>query len=221
MSNEKLSRKQFAYLTIKEKILTCTYMPNSFLNEDMLCEELGISRTPVRDALSRLEQDHLIRILPKKGVMVAPLSAKEINMVYEGRILLEPFILSTYCQELPEHILDQMNEIQENYYRNIIRHADEETHRTDNDFHHLISSQCTNRYFLQTLKDIENQNARLRVLSSRSSDKRLFASYNEHQQILKNLCDHNLPGAVDALKSHLLLSKEAALHCFIRGVASL
>ena len=67
----KLSLKQMAYNSIKEKILNCQYMPNSFLNEDLLCEEFGVSRTPIRDALSRLEQEHLITIMPKKGFFVA------------------------------------------------------------------------------------------------------------------------------------------------------
>ena len=81
----KLSLKQLAYNSIKEKILKCEYMPNSFLNEDLLCEEFKVSRTPIRDALSRLEQEHLIKILPKKGFFVAPLSIGEINLTFETR----------------------------------------------------------------------------------------------------------------------------------------
>ena len=65
----KVSLKQQAYTTIKNKILTCEYLPNSFLNEDLLCEELQVSRTPVRDALGRLEQENLIKIMPKKGFL--------------------------------------------------------------------------------------------------------------------------------------------------------
>ncbi|MCI8416843.1 MAG: GntR family transcriptional regulator [Lachnospiraceae bacterium] len=217
---KKLSLKQFAYQTIKDKILNCVYMPNSFLNEDLLCEELNISRTPVRDALSRLEQEHLIRILPKKGFLVAPLSAKEINMVYEGRILLETYILSTYCQELPDTVLDHLYDLQEKYYQNIVNQLEDVT-LIDNDFHATLTNQCTNRYFLHIIQEIENQSCRLRVLSGRISDKRLFASYNEHQLLLEHLRSNRMPEAVEAMKVHLLNSKEAAFHVFIHGAISL
>ena len=56
----------------KRQILNCEYRPNEFLNEQKLCSEMGnISRTPMRDALGRLEQEGLITILPKKGLMVS------------------------------------------------------------------------------------------------------------------------------------------------------
>ena len=69
-SQSKLSLKLQAYQYLKTKILNCEYRPNEFLNEQKLCAEMGnISRTPMRDALGRLEQEGLITILPKKGLM--------------------------------------------------------------------------------------------------------------------------------------------------------
>ena len=63
----KLSLKLQAYQYLKTKILNCEYRPNEFLNEQKLCAEMGnISRTPMRDALGRLEQEGLITILPKR-----------------------------------------------------------------------------------------------------------------------------------------------------------
>ena len=64
--------KQHAYEFIKKKILNCEYAPGLHLNEQQLCEDMdGISRTPVRDAVSRLEQEGLLNILPKKGIIVS------------------------------------------------------------------------------------------------------------------------------------------------------
>ena len=84
---EKKSLKQQAYDEIKRKIVTCEYAPNTLLNEELLREELHVSRTPIRDALSRLEQKGLITILPKKGIMVSSLSINDINMVFEVRMM--------------------------------------------------------------------------------------------------------------------------------------
>ena len=71
----KPSLKLQAYQYLKTKILNCEYAPSQFLNEQKLCAEMGnISRTPMRDALGRLEQEGLITILPKKGLMVSPIT---------------------------------------------------------------------------------------------------------------------------------------------------
>ena len=63
---QKESLKNKAYNLIKTKIVNCEYPPNSFLNETLLMDEIGSSRTPIREALSKLEQENLVRILPKK-----------------------------------------------------------------------------------------------------------------------------------------------------------
>lgn len=77
----KTNLKTLAYNTIKQKIVTCEYAPGTFLNEEILTDELKISRTPIRDALSRLEQEGLIEIKPKKGITVTALSIKDVNMI--------------------------------------------------------------------------------------------------------------------------------------------
>ena len=82
----KLSLKLQAYQYLKTKILNCEYRPNEFLNEQKLCAEMGnISRTPMRDALGRLEQEGLITILPKKGLMVSGITEDDIPDVLLSR----------------------------------------------------------------------------------------------------------------------------------------
>ena len=78
----KTNLKTLAYNTIKQKIVTCEYAPGTFLNEEILTDELKISRTPIRDALSRLEQEGLIEIKPKKGITVTALSIKDATPFY-------------------------------------------------------------------------------------------------------------------------------------------
>ena len=84
----KLSLKLQAYQYLKTKILNCEYRPNEFLNEQKLCAEMGnISRTPMRDALGRLEQEGLITILPKKGLMVSASPKKGRYSMFGMRLL--------------------------------------------------------------------------------------------------------------------------------------
>ena len=101
-SQAKLSLKLQAYQYLKTKILNCEYRPNEFLNEQKLCAEMGnISRTPMRDALGRLEQEGLITILPKKGLMVSGITEEDVHSMFEMRLLVEPYALRTYGSRDP------------------------------------------------------------------------------------------------------------------------
>ena len=104
----KLSRKQTAYEYVKEKILSCEYEPGAMMNEQSLCDELVLSRTPVRDALSRLEQEGLVSILPKKGFVVTAMKLGDVNRIYEVRLLLEPYALRRYGHKLDRGELESL-----------------------------------------------------------------------------------------------------------------
>ena len=106
-TQSKLSLKLQAYQYLKTRILNCEYRPNEFLNEQKLCAEMGnISRTPMRDALGRLEQEGLITILPKKGLMVSGITEEDVHSMFEMRLLVEPYALRTYGSSIPREKLE-------------------------------------------------------------------------------------------------------------------
>ena len=90
MTKKKQTLKQVAYDHIKNKIVTCEYEPNAFINEGMIANELGVSRTPIREAIMRLEQEQLVQVLSKRGIVVCPLTPNLIASIFETRLLLEP-----------------------------------------------------------------------------------------------------------------------------------
>ncbi len=213
----KQSRKQQAYNSIKHKILSCEYMPSSFLNEDLLCEEFQVSRTPIRDALSRLEQEHLIKIIPKKGFIVSPLTVGEINMAFEVRFLLEPYVILNYCKNMNYTDLDKMFAIVEECRMMNKTSPKEDLYESDDNFHQIIMNQCTNRYVLQTYANVQDQNCRFRILSGRYEEQRLKSTIDEHLSILDNLAKGNLEPAAEQMKSHLDNSKQAAFRTFLNS----
>ena len=107
----KINLKTLAYNTIRNKIVTCQYAPGTFLNEEQLTTELSLSRTPVRDALGRLEQEGLLEIRPKCGILVRPLTLNDIDMTFEVRMLYEPYILTHYGVNLSVSKLKEFYEI--------------------------------------------------------------------------------------------------------------
>ena len=70
----KESLKEFAYRLLRKQITDCTILPGTLLSEKELGEKLGVSRTPIREALNRLEQEQLVSILPKRGVLVSEIT---------------------------------------------------------------------------------------------------------------------------------------------------
>lgn len=97
------SLKNQAYYEIRQRILTCEYAPGAILNEAFLCEELSFSRTPVRDALSRLEHEHLLRIVSKKGIVIGNITLSDIGNYFE--VLLR--LVQTAVQDSGKNVNSQ------------------------------------------------------------------------------------------------------------------
>lgn len=205
---KKETLKQHAYNIIKDKIINCEYAPSALLNEEMLKEDVQASRTPIRDALSRLEQERLVTILPKKGIMVAPLTIREINMVHEARTLIEPFAILRYGNKISD-------EIYQNYFRIFQRDTANvsdlnEYYETDKQFHQMFIDATSNDYLISTYERIAQQNTRLRIYSGRKSRNRLLASQQEHLKIVEYCLKQDWALASKAMEEHLYHSKEAS-----------
>ena len=159
-SNLSKSLKQVAYETLKQKIISCEILPGSTLTEDMLCEMLSASRTPVRDAVSRLEQEQLVSIMPKKGIRVNRVSMNSIKELMEVRCLLEPAAVLKYGNRIPDEVYAR--------YTHTFRRRDlpvEELYRVDDEFHRMFITASDNRYFRSVYAMIADQVQRYRVLT--------------------------------------------------------
>lgn len=210
---QKESLKNKAYNLIKTKIVNCEYPPNSFLNETLLMDEIGSSRTPIREALSKLEQENLVRILPKKGIMVSDLSINEISMIFETRILIEPYIVAHYGQLVPSDILSSMKK---NFdLKNLSHRSTNEIYVKDDQFHKLLVNSSKNLYFMRTMDYIYNQNFRLRVMTGNQNQERILASNNEHVNIIDLMLGGKFDEAGEAIKTHLEKAREASFSSFI------
>lgn len=213
MAKENLKTK--AYNLIKSKIINCDYPPGTFLNESILMEEIGSSRTPIREALSKLEQEDLVKILPKKGVMVSDLSMNEINMIFETRILIEPYIVGHYGQFVPSEILLSMKDAFTR--RHLLEISSEEIYFKDAQFHKLLIEASKNIYFIHTMDRIYNQNYRLRVMAGNRSRERIIASNSEHINIIELMLDKKYDAASESMRLHLEKAKEASFAQFINS----
>jgi len=203
---EKESLKLQAYNAIKKKIVSCEYAPNTLLNEELLREELHVSRTPIRDALSRLEQDGMITILPKKGIMVSGMSINDINMVFEVRLMYEPYALLNYGAKIPYSTLTHFYSL---FSDPGSLAGDQDFFQADDAFHAAIIHAMGNRYLRQSYDWIHDQNLRFRVMTGQASALRLEESTNEHLHILTACLKQDWQTAAQEMEKHLSASKNA------------
>ena len=206
----KTSLKTVAYNEIRKKIITCEYAPGSFLNEEMLTTSLGLGRTPVRDALSRLEHEGLVEIRPKIGITVTPLNISDINKIFEVRLLLEPYIIKNYGSRIPADSLNSYYQIfikppVENYQSD----GGTRAFNLDAEFHAMIISACPNEYIRGVLTQIVTQNARFRHMTGSIYDTRLADTFREHLEIVRACLEENWDDAAEKLKLHILSSKKS------------
>lgn len=205
---EKVKLKSLAYAAIKDKIISCQYAPGSMLNEEQLCKELNISRTPVRDALGRLEQEGLLVIKPKVGITVKPLNIKDVTMCFEIRMLYEPYILQRYGELLDERDLNHYYRIFSRSEKKKRQYNDSEYYQLDTKFHQLLLDVCPNHYMKHRYLLIQTQSERFRYMTGEISPERLEQTFSEHCDILSACLQKDWDKASDYMLHHLKASKK-------------
>lgn len=198
--------KHQAYQIIKENIINCVYAPDTIINEELIREEIGASRTPIRDALSRLEQEGLIRILPKKGIVISSMTVKEVNMLYEARNLVEPYAVLHYGNRISPDVYMHYYQLYIDYLEGKI--SSYSYFGMDDSFHQLFINVSENSYFINLYSTIESQIRRTRVISGKDSADRLHDTAKEHIAIVKPALKNDWEGASKAMHYHLSRSKD-------------
>ncbi len=195
--------KSRAYDIIKDNIITCRYTPGEFLNEAQLMREVGVSRTPIREALNKLEQERLVRIVPKKGVMVSELTLREINEIYQVRLMLEPQVVRLWGNLIPVEELEHCRMRLMNYSPEM---SMLERSGLEDSLHRLIIDYCPNSYIHDWSDYLYCQNQRVRIFTGRIGQ-RMELNNVGYLKILDKLLLGDCSGAAELLNEHLEESK--------------
>ncbi|MFM1651683.1 GntR family transcriptional regulator [Brevibacillus sp. B_LB10_24] len=190
------------YLLIRDKILNKELKPGERINYDLLCEELGISKTPLRDAINRLQQDGLIEVKPRSGTFVYQPHAKNITDIYDVRKALECLSLSLGLERIPEEIVSQLLEdanqatlyLQQNNYKGYFS--------IDRNIHSTIIRYSNNDYVIKIMESLEYQLQWFSVLTTKNFD-RPYHSNEQHKEILKAIQRKDREKAIDLLAAHI------------------
>jgi len=180
---DKYSLRGRVFNKIREDILSGVYQESDELKENTIGLELGVSRTPVREALRQLELEGLVTIIPNKGAYVTGITSKDIHDIYMIRSYLEGLCAKWACEHITEAQIEELEEIIYLSEFHARRSHNEQLVDLDNKFHDLIYRASGSKILDHVLSDFHHYVERIRKITlSRSS--RATKSNEEHALIL-------------------------------------
>lgn len=171
---------------IREAIINGTLKPRERLMEIQLAEELGVSRTPIREAFRKLEMEGFVVMVPRKGAYVADLSFKDIADVFEIRSALEGLAASLAAQRITEEELDELERCLVEKADAIVTNNIEKLVLVDTKFHETIYKASRNERLTNIISNLREQIQRFRA-TTLAYPGRMQESLDEHRAIVEAL----------------------------------
>lgn len=202
-TGDKYSLRGRVYDRIREDILNGVYKEHEELKEATLGEKMGVSRTPVREALRQLELEGLVEIIPNKGARVTGITRKDIEDIYQIRYLLEGLSARWATEYVTEEQLDKMEETLYLTEFHAKKGNYEQVYELDSQFHELLYEASGSKMLNHVLSDFHMYVTRIRKVSLASSN-RSKNSTEEHRAILEAIKERNADKAEACAHSHVM-----------------
>lgn len=200
--NEYLPLRDVVFNTLRQAILKGELAPGERLMEIQLADRLGVSRTPIREAIRKLELEGLVLMIPRKGAEVAKISEKSLRDVLEVRRSLEELAIELACQRMTEEEVARLEETQE-AFREAVNHGDAMgIAESDEHYHDIIYYGTGNARLVQILNNLREQMYRYRLEYIKDADKRQVLLV-EHDNILKAIKGRRVAEAKEAMREHI------------------
>jgi DNA-binding GntR family transcriptional regulator len=189
--------------SLREAILNGYFEPGEKLDQDQIAEELKVSRTPIREALSRLESEGFIDVRPHRGAYIAVISQQDIREVYEIRRLLEAEAVRQATFLIPESVLDELDrslaETQVQFDSgDITKYFASDIH-----FHKTILDFAPNRLLKEVLDGLNNRVRIVRRFALSRPGPHLVESLEEHRAIFQTIRQRDPEQAAELMRLHL------------------
>ena len=200
--NEYLPLRDVVFNTLRQAILKGELAPGERLMEIQLAQKLGVSRTPIREAIRKLELEGLVLMIPRRGAEVAKISEKSLKDVLEVRRSLEELAIELACQRMTEAELAQLERAQA-AFRDAIGEGDAmKIAELDEAYHDVIYNCTRNARLVQILNNLREQMYRFRLEYIKEEDKRQILLL-EHEKILSALRGRRVAEARAAVREHI------------------
>ena len=209
--DEYLPLRDVVFNTLRQAILKGELKPGERLMEIQLANKLGVSRTPVREAIRKLELEGLVLMIPRKGAEVAEITRQDMEDVLEVRTALEELAVKDACDHITDAQLSELKKASNEFKKallegkDLVPCADADMH-----FHDVILSATNNRRLIQMLNNLSEQMYRYRMeyLKDERTHKTLI---EEHDAIRRALKKHDKVKAGAAIRVHIDNQKRSIL----------
>ncbi|MBR3745781.1 MAG: GntR family transcriptional regulator [Selenomonadaceae bacterium] len=185
------------------------------LMEVQLAEELGISRTPVREAIRKLEQEGYVIMMPRRGTYVSSVSVNDIKEIFEIRSALESLSTGLAAMRIEPDELEKLRALLTEIEGHIKRRDIDKIVETDIEFHGLLYQVSRNERLVTIISNLKEQLARFRTLSM-SYPGRLQETLEEHRAMVEAIAAGNVDAARDAAERHMEQAEETLLKAMRR-----
>lgn len=202
-----VSRRDAAYEAIKYRIITCAYRPGECLNEANVSAVLRIGRTPVHQAIDRLMLEGMVDVIPRKGVIVKPVSLDEILQIIEVRLLNESYCVRLAAERAGLNETSGLTAILARAAQWIEARNSEELMLLDRDFHGALARASKNVILADGLSKLHDRSLRFWFISLNRTG-RNEKVHGQHEAILASIRDHDPDGAEQAMRAHILDFRE-------------
>ncbi|WP_378951798.1 GntR family transcriptional regulator [Pelosinus sp. sgz500959] len=206
--------------TLRNAIIQGILKPGERLMEIQVSEELGVSRTPVREAIRKLELEGFVVMIPRRGTYVSDLSIKDINEVFEVRTALDVLAAGMAAERITDDELEQMERLLVELGEHIETDDMDKIVEADSQFHDLLYSASRNSRLVGIINNLREQLTRFRSLSM-SYPGRLKEMLGEHTRLVESLGLRNVALAKRLAGEHMANAEQTLLKNMVeRGESS-
>ncbi len=201
-ANEYLPLRDVVFNTLRQAILKGEIEPGEHLMETKLAEKLGVSRTPIREAIRKLELEGLVTMIPRKGAEVAQITEKNLRDVLEVRRALEVLAVRIACDKITAEQLEELEAAAKVFEATLSSKDVTAIAEADVEFHDVIFKATDNQRLLQIISNLREQMYRFRVEYLKKEDfhARLV---EEHNEIINAVKHHDKAAAEQYVKAHI------------------
>lgn len=194
--------REIVFETLREAIINATLKPGERLMEIQLAEEMGVSRTPVREAIRKLELEGFVVMVPRKGAYVADISTKDIADVFEIRAALEGLAAGLAAERITEEELEKLERILVKIGECVKNNDLEKLIEVDTEFHDTLFKASRNERLVQIVSNLREQIQRFRT-ASLSTPGRMKYALEEHKKIVEAVSERNVELAQALAREHI------------------
>lgn len=200
--DEFLPLRDVVFNTLRQAILRGELKPGERLMEIHLANQLGVSRTPIREAIRKLELEGLVMMIPRRGAEVAQITEKSMNDVLEVRRALDALCVELACERITPEELDNLKEACGKFEQATQAGDIQEIARADVALHDIIVQATGNQRLIQLVNNLAEQMYRYRFeyIKDASQHKRLV---EEHRIIYESIRKKDKKTAAEAAKTHI------------------